>query len=41
MNRKTIPAPHAQSEITERISKLSGYRSVFACWVAALLGEGR
>lgn len=39
--RPTVPAPGAQQLIAERIAKLSGYSSIFACWVAAILGEGR
>lgn len=39
--RPTVPAPGAQQLIAERIAKLSGYRSIFACWVAAILGKGR
>lgn len=39
--RPTVPAPRAQEMVAERIRKLSGYSSIFACWVAAILGEGR
>jgi hypothetical protein len=38
-DRETIPAPDASETIRERIQHFSGYRSILASWVAAILGE--